>query len=120
MCSLVCSPTCPLALGQLGEKAECPAKARLESALNNYFKFSSFRPGQLESLLPLLHGRDVFTRMATGSGKSMCMFLAPLATSDLAVGVVISPLNALMEQQVREGCYMDLTMIVKHSFYHSR
>lgn len=54
----------------------------------------------LPGLLALLHGRDVFVRMATGSGKSLCMFLAPLALAESAIGVVISPLNALMEQQV--------------------
>jgi ATP-dependent helicase YprA (DUF1998 family) len=42
----------------------------------------------------------VFVRMATGSGKSLCMFLVPLAVSDSGMGIVISPLNALMDQQV--------------------
>ena len=35
-----------------------------------------------------------------GSGKSICMYLPPLAYSDVGMGVVISPLNALMDQQV--------------------
>ena len=64
------------------------------------FQVSEFRPGQLESTLPALHGQDVFVRMATGSGKSLCMFLVPLTIDDRAMGVVISPLNALMDQQV--------------------
>ena len=51
--------------------------------------------------LAAMHGRDVFVRMATGSGKSLCMFLVSLAVSDSGMGVVISPLNALMDQQVR-------------------
>ena len=42
----------------------------------------------------------MFVQMATGAGKSLCMFLAPLAVSESAVGVVVSPLNGLMEQQV--------------------
>ena len=58
-----------------------------------------FRTGQLEAILPALHGRDVFMRMATGSGKSLCMFTVPLAYSNDAVGVIISPLNALMDEQ---------------------
>ena len=62
--------------------------------------FSSFLDGQLEATLPLLHGRDMFVRMATGSGKSLCMFLGPLMLSESAIGMVISPLNGLMEKQV--------------------
>ena len=41
------------------------------------------------------HGHDVFIRMATGAGKSLCMFLAPLAARENGIGVVISPLNSL-------------------------
>ena len=73
---------------------------KLQDVLQKYFSFSRFRDGQLEALIPLLHGRDVFARMATRSGKSVCMFLGPLALSDSAIGLVISPLSGLMEQQV--------------------
>ena len=66
-------------------------------ALQKYFKYSSFRPGQLETLLPLIHGRHEFAR---GAGKSLCMFLAPSAIGESAVGAIISPLSALMDQQV--------------------
>lgn len=97
----MCSKSCPLAKGEhLDDNIECLGKSRLTEALQKYFKFEAFRPGQLEALLPLVHGQDVFVRMATGAGKSLCMFLAPLALGDEALGVVISPLNALMEQQV--------------------
>ena len=65
-----------------------------------YFKYVEFRPGQLDLTLPALHKKDVFVRMATGSGKSLCMFLVPLSHSSTAMGIIISPLNALMEQQV--------------------
>ena len=68
------------------------AYTKAREALERYYKFPDFRPGQLEALL---HQRDVFVRMATGSGKSLCMFLAPLAVSDKAIGLVISPLKAL-------------------------
>ena len=94
-----CNKTCPASNG-LVEGARCSAIARLDSALQKYFKFDNFRPGQREALLPLMHKRDVFLRMATGAGKSLCMFLAPLALSDVAVGLVIGPLHGLMEQQV--------------------
>ena len=81
---------------------------KLHDVLLKYFSFSSFRDGQLEALLPVLHGRDVFVRMATGSGKSVCMFLGPLALNDSAIGVVISPLSGLMEQQVSTVFCIDI------------
>ena len=102
MASAWCNGSC--AVGATGERSSvstpCTAKDRLKETLYSYFKFSEFRPGQLESTLPALHGQDVFVRMATGSGKSLCMFLVPLTIDDRAMGVVISPLNALMDQQV--------------------
>lgn len=92
--------TCPLAAGNCETSVQCIAKVKLEEALHKYFSFPAFRDGQLDALLPVLHGRDVFVQMATGAGKSLCMFLAPLAVSESAIGVVVSPLNGLMEQQV--------------------
>lgn len=93
--------SCPVASGQIsGEGTDCSAVESLLQSLHDHFQFSEFRPGQLDALLPLVHGRDVFVRMATGSGKSMCMYLGPLAASSSALAVVISPLNGLMEQQV--------------------
>ena len=38
--------------------------------------------------------------MATGSGKSMCMYLPPLVYGKSAVAIIISPLIGLMEEQV--------------------
>ena len=72
---------------------------RVSESLMKYFKHSTFLPGQLESV-PVLKGKDVFVRMATGSGKSLCMFLPALSSSEQAATVVISPSNGLMEQQV--------------------
>ena len=57
--------------------------------------------GQLEAMLPVMHGTEVLVKMPTGGGKMMCMFVPPLAASHAAMGLVISPLIALMEQQVR-------------------
>ena len=89
---------CPVLRGM--EDGACEVKAKLYSALYSYFKFNEFRPGQLESLVPVLHGKDVFVRLATGSGKSLCMFLAPLVYSESAMAVIVSPLNGLMDEQV--------------------
>ena len=94
--------TCP------GMGESCGCSSRLHEVLEKHIGYDSFLPGQLEAAVAVLHGRDVFVRMATGSGKSLCMFLAPLAKGDKAVGVIISPLNGLMEEQVKYNnffCY---------------
>ena len=92
-----------IALSVTGERelGACPAYSRARSAFESFFNFHTFRPGQLEVLLPVLHGRDLFARMATGAAKSICFYLVPLALGISAVGIVISPLNTLMDQQVR-------------------
>ena len=76
-----------------GSAAYCKTKA----ALRKLFGFDSFRLGQLSAVLPVLPGKDVFVKMATGAKKSLCFLLIPLAS---ALGVVISPLHAWMDQQV--------------------
>ena len=78
------------------------------------FGFASARQGQLEAIVPALHGHDVFIRMATGAGKSICMFSVPLAYSSSATAVIFSPLNALMDEQV---CYSSL-MVCLFLMYH--
>ena len=77
-------------------------KVKLQLALQCHFKHDRFRPGQLEAVVPAVHGKDVFVRMATGSGKTLCMLLLPLATSNSAMGVIVGPLNGLMDEQVNE------------------
>ena len=102
---LACHPNCAVNLAQVSEPCvremeNCVAYCKAKTALTQYFKFDSFHPGQLAALLPVLHGRDVLAKMATGAGKSLCFYLVPLSVDTSAVGVVISPLNALMDQQV--------------------
>ena len=90
--------TCPLAGGNLSAPSEgCVAYSILSTTLHHHFGFSSFKAGQLEAPLPALHGKDTYIRMATGGGKGLCMYLAPLASSTSAVEVVISPLVGLMD-----------------------
>lgn len=61
-------------------------------------KFSSpiLRQHQLSAIKSFLEGKDVFVNMPTGSGKSICYALLPWAF-DL---IVVSPLKALMKDQV--------------------
>lgn len=89
--------SCP---GDSSTSSTCTCSSKLLGVLQRYFSFGNFRQGQMEAARSVLHGQDVFVRMATGSGKSMCMFLGPLAKSETAIGLIISPLNGLMQQQV--------------------
>ena len=102
---MACVPTCPFSEGSCpvssADDGSCTVLAKLLPAMQIYFHHDSFRPGQLEAMLPVMHGKDVLVKMPTGGGKTMCMFVPPLATSDAAMGLVMCPLIALMEQQVR-------------------
>lgn len=66
--------------------------------LKSAFGFDSFRPGQEPVIDALLAGRDVLAVMPTGAGKSLCYQAPALVMGGLAV--VVSPLIALMEDQV--------------------
>ena len=70
----------------------------LTRPLHEHFGFARFRPGQLEACEAALAGRDVMVVMPTGSGKSLCYQLPALLRDD--VTVVVSPLVALMQDQV--------------------
>ncbi len=67
--------------------------------LQSVFGFSGFRPGQAEIVEAVLAGENVLAIMPTGGGKSLCFQLPALCRD--GVTVVISPLIALMRDQVR-------------------
>ena len=67
--------------------------------LTRVFGFDAFRPGQEEIARAVIDGRDVLAIMPTGGGKSLCYQLPALCRPGLTV--VISPLIALMRDQVR-------------------
>ena len=71
-----------------------------ESILNRVFGYPSFRENQKAIIDTLLAGRDVFALMPTGSGKSLCFQIPAIIRS--GVGVVVSPLIALMQDQVTD------------------
>jgi ATP-dependent DNA helicase RecQ len=72
--------------------------SELRTALNEWFGFERFRPGQEEAAAAALAGRDVLVVMPTGAGKSLCYQLPALIRPDLTV--VVSPLVSLMADQV--------------------
>ncbi|MFN4202172.1 MAG: DNA helicase RecQ [Tabrizicola sp.] len=67
--------------------------------LHSVFGFPEFRPGQAEIVQSVLQGRNTLAIMPTGGGKSLCFQLPALCRD--GVTVVISPLIALMRDQVR-------------------
>ena len=78
--------------------AMLPPQAR--ALLKSIFGYDDFRPGQAEIIAAVLQGGPVLAVMPTGSGKSMCYQLP--AIMEGALTVVVSPLIALMRDQVQQ------------------
>ena len=82
--------------------------------------YSSLRPRQAKVVEDFLSGRDVFVSLPTGSGKSLCFCLLPKAFDALrgtrsvdrqSIVVIVSPLIALMKDQVRKMTERDVSAV---------
>ena len=73
-------------------------KADLSKLLLKHFGFSSFRENQFEIIESLVTGNDTLVIMPTGGGKSLCYQISALYMKGVAI--IVSPLIALMKNQV--------------------
>ena len=70
----------------------------LKELLKKIFGFDSFKGDQEAIIKCILSGKDAFVIMPTGGGKSMCYQLPALISK--GAGIIVSPLIALMKNQV--------------------
>ena len=80
--------------------AATPAKKKfdLHQALQEHFGFDKFKGTQEKVIESLLAGHDTFVIMPTGGGKSLCYQLPAMVSEGVAI--IVSPLIALMKNQV--------------------
>ncbi len=86
---------------------------RLLDVLQKVFRLSAFRPHQEQVCRTVTEGGDVLLVMPTGAGKSLCFQLPGIARAGTTL--VVSPLIALMEDQVAKLCELGLRAERIHS-----
>lgn len=74
------------------------SSAQLKKSLQEYFGFSNFKGNQEAIIQNLLSGKDTFVIKPTGGGKSLCYQLPAIISEGVAI--IVSPLIALMKNQV--------------------
>jgi ATP-dependent DNA helicase RecQ len=87
---------------------------RLLGALRQYWGYDAFRPLQENIVRSLLGGRDACVVMPTGGGKSLCYQL-PAAILQEKTVIVVSPLIALMQDQVAQLTQMGIPSALLNS-----
>ncbi len=94
-------------------RREPVALDRLLELLQSVFRLSAFRPHQEQVCRTVTEGHDVLLVMPTGAGKSLCFQLPGIARAGTTL--VVSPLIALMEDQVAKLCELGLRAERIHS-----
>ncbi|XP_078662113.1 ATP-dependent DNA helicase RecQ-like [Branchiostoma floridae x Branchiostoma belcheri] len=93
--------------------AQADMNHAIESVLSELPGISSLKNEQSEALKFFLGGKDVLALLPTGFGKSLIYQLAPLVSRKLGrqnpILIVVSPLNALIEDQIREAARIGVT-----------
>lgn len=85
----------------------------VQSILKRYWNFDAFRPLQEEIIQSVLAGKDTLAVLPTGGGKSICFQVPALATEGICI--VISPLIALMKDQVENLKKRSIPALLIHS-----
>ncbi len=85
----------------------------IDDLLQRVFRLSQFRPHQREIITDVLAGHDVVCVMPTGAGKSLCFQLPALVLRGLTL--VVSPLIALMADQVQQLRALDVPVLFLNS-----
>jgi ATP-dependent DNA helicase RecQ len=81
----------------------------LEDILKKHWNYDSFRPQQLAVIESIIAGKDTLALLPTGAGKSICFQVPTLFQRGICV--VISPLIALMQDQVKDLVSKDLKAV---------
>ncbi|GAY16431.1 RecQ family ATP-dependent DNA helicase [Mycobacterium sp. shizuoka-1] len=76
--------------------------AKLTEAAEKLFGITKLQPKQLEVMRAIIEGRDVVAVLPTGFGKSLCFQLPALLAPEARATVVVSPLIALIKDQVND------------------
>jgi ATP-dependent DNA helicase RecQ len=90
------------------------SESEISEALRRYWGYDSFRPLQEKIVHSLLAGHDACVVMPTGGGKSLCYQLPAALLADRTV-IVVSPLIALMQDQVAQLTQMGISAALLNS-----
>lgn len=100
-------------LNSMNFQPELTALNQARAAFQTIWGYDDFRPPQAEIVSSLLAGKDTLIVLPTGGGKSICFQLPALLQTGLTL--VVSPLVALMENQVQELRDRHLPAALLHS-----